>query len=130
MCISFSRADSGLCTHQLFAWSNLSFSHNYYYYYYYYNYNNNYYIIFQNFSHQPQLIFFHWSLSISKSPKVSRPLLNILVVLNTAVFWMVSTRPLTSKSSRPFNNPLVIVPKHRSQWVQSSLSCSIVFSIL
>ena len=25
-------------------------------------------------------------------------------------FWIVSTRPPTSKSSRPFNNPLVIVP--------------------
>ena len=28
-----------------------------------------------------------------------------------AVIWMVSTRPPTSKSSRPFNNPLVIVSK-------------------
>ena len=28
-----------------------------------------------------------------------------------AVIWMVSTRPPTSKSSRPFNNPLIIVPK-------------------
>ena len=27
------------------------------------------------------------------------------------VFWPFSTRPLTSKSSRPFNNPLVTVPK-------------------
>ena len=26
-------------------------------------------------------------------------------------FWIVSTRPPTSKSSKPFNNPLVIVPK-------------------
>ena len=25
-------------------------------------------------------------------------------------FWIISTRPPTSKSSRPFNNPLVIVP--------------------
>ena len=29
--------------------------------------------------------------------------------LNNAVVWMVSTRPPTSKSSRPFNNPLVTV---------------------
>ena len=31
-------------------------------------------------------------------------------VLSNAVIWIVSTRPPTSKSSRPFNNPLVIVP--------------------
>ena len=54
---------------------------------------------------------FHWSLSESKSPQVSRTLLSILAVLNNAVVWMASTRPPTSKSSRPFNNPLVTVPK-------------------
>ena len=54
---------------------------------------------------------FHWSLSDSKSPQVSRILLSILAVLNNAVVWMVSTRPPTSKSSSPFNNPLVTVPK-------------------
>ena len=53
---------------------------------------------------------FHWGLSDSKSPQVSRTLLNILAVLNNAVVWMVSTRPPTSKSSRPFNNPLVTMP--------------------
>ena len=35
----------------------------------------------------------------------------ILAVLSNAVIWIVSTRPPTSKSSRPFNNPFVIVPK-------------------
>ena len=54
---------------------------------------------------------FHWRLSDSKSPQVSRTLLSILAVFNNAVVWMVSTRPPTSKSSRPFNNPLVTVPK-------------------
>ena len=54
---------------------------------------------------------FHWWLSDSKSPHVSRTLLSILAVFNNAVVWMVSTRPLTSNSSRPFNNPLVTVPK-------------------
>ena len=54
---------------------------------------------------------FHWSLSDSKSPQVSRTLLSILAVFSNAVVWMVSTRPPTSKSSRPFNNPLVTVPK-------------------
>ena len=54
---------------------------------------------------------FHWSMSDSKSPQVSRTLLSILAVLNNAVVWMVSTRPPASKSSSPFNNPLVTIPK-------------------
>ena len=53
---------------------------------------------------------FHWILSDSKSPQVSRTLLSILAVLNNAVVWMVSTRPPTSKSSSPFCNLLVAVP--------------------
>ena len=47
---------------------------------------------------------FLWSLSDSKSPKVSRILPSILAVLSNAVVWMVSTRPLTSMSSCPFCN--------------------------
>ena len=54
---------------------------------------------------------FHLSWSDSKSPQVSRTLLRILSVLNNAVVLMVSTRPPTSKSSSPFYNPLVTVPK-------------------
>ena len=54
---------------------------------------------------------FQWSLSDSKSPQDSRTLLSILAVFNNAVVWMVSTRPPTSKSSRPFSNPSVTVPK-------------------
>ena len=53
---------------------------------------------------------FHWSLSDSKSPQVSRTRLSILAVLSNAVVWIVSTRLPTSNSSRPFNNPLVTVP--------------------
>ena len=53
---------------------------------------------------------FHGSLSDSKSPQVSRTRLRILAVLSSAVVWIVSTRAPTSKSFRPFNNPLVIVP--------------------
>ena len=53
---------------------------------------------------------FHWRLSDSKSPQVSRTLLSILAVLNNAAVWMVSTRPPTSKSSCPFSNPVVTVP--------------------
>ena len=62
------------------------------------------------FSHQRQLMVFHWSLSDSKFPQVYRTLLSIMAVLNNVVVWMVSTRPPTSKSSSPFSNPLVIVP--------------------
>ena len=54
---------------------------------------------------------FHWSLSDSKSPQVSRTLLSILAVFNNAVVWIVSTRPPASKSCRPFNNPSVTVLK-------------------
>ena len=54
---------------------------------------------------------FHWRLSDSKSPQVSRTLLSILAVFNNSVVWMVPTRPPTSKSSRYFKNPLVTVPK-------------------
>ena len=45
------------------------------------------------------------------SPEVSRTLLSILAVLNNVVVWMVSSRPLISKYSSPFNDPLVTVPK-------------------
>ena len=45
---------------------------------------------------------FHWSLSDSKSPQVSRTLLSILAVFHNVVVCMVSPRLPTSKSSRPF----------------------------
>ena len=54
---------------------------------------------------------FHWRLCDSKSPQVSRTLLSILAVFSNAVVWMVSTRPPTSESPRPFNNPFVTVSK-------------------
>ena len=53
----------------------------------------------------------HWSLSDNESPQVSRTLLSILTDLINAVVWMVSTRPVISKSSSPLNNPLVTVPR-------------------
>ena len=68
-------------------------------------------LLIMSFSHQCYLMVFHWSLSNSKSPQVFRTRLRILVVLSNAVIWIISTRPPTSKLSRPFNNPLVIVPK-------------------
>ena len=54
---------------------------------------------------------FHWSLSDSKSLQIFRTLLSILVFLNSAVIRMVSTLSPTTKSSNPFNNPLVTVSK-------------------
>ena len=54
---------------------------------------------------------FYWRLSDSKSPQVFRTLLSILADLNNAVIWMVSTRPLISKSSSPCINPLMTVPR-------------------
>ena len=54
---------------------------------------------------------FQWNLRDRKSPQVPRILLSILVVLNYVVVWMISILPPTSKSSSPFNNPLVTVPK-------------------
>ena len=49
---------------------------------------------------------FHWSLSDSKSPQVSRVLLRMMVDLNNAIVWMVSTLPVISKSFSLCNNPL------------------------
>ena len=54
---------------------------------------------------------FHWNLSDSKFPQVSRTLLSILAVVNDAVVWMVSTRLTTPKSSSHSSNPLVTVLK-------------------
>ena len=70
----------------------------------------------------------YWSLSDSKSPQVSRTLLSILAVFNNAVVWMVSTRPPTTKSFRPFNNPLVTVPKaHITIGTMVTFMCHIFF---
>ena len=53
---------------------------------------------------------FHWSLSDTKTPQVSRTLQGILTVLNNVVVFMFSTHPSTPHSSSPFNNPLVTLP--------------------
>ena len=52
----------------------------------------------------------HLSLRDSKSPHLSRTLLSILIDPNNAVVSVVSTRPLISKSSSRFINPLVSLP--------------------
>ena len=66
---------------------------------------------FVSLSHQHLEMIFQRRLSRRKSPRVFRTLLIILVNLNNAVIWMVSTRPLICKSSSPFINPLVTVPR-------------------
>ena len=53
---------------------------------------------------------FYWSQCDGTFSQVSSTLLSILTDLNNAVVWMVSTRPLISKSSTPCTNPLVTVP--------------------
>ena len=54
---------------------------------------------------------FHWTLSDSNSHEVFQTLLSILADINNAVVWMVSARPLISKSSSPGINSLVTVPR-------------------
>ena len=58
--------------------------------------------------------FSRWSFTevcVTVSPLKSPGLFSILAVLHNAVIWMVSTHPPISKSSSPFNNLLVTVPK-------------------
>ena len=68
-------------------------------------------IIIESSLYQRYLMVFHWSLSDSKSPQVSRTLLSIVVDLINEVVWTVSTRPVSSKSSSLYSNPLVTVPR-------------------
>ena len=56
---------------------------------------------------------FCWSLSDSRSPQVSITLHSILADFINAVFWIVSTIPLISKSSSLCTHHLVTVPSAR-----------------
>ena len=67
-------------------------------------------IYYESFSYQRCLMVSLWNLSDSKSTQVPRTLLSILANLNNAVIWMISTRPLISKSSSLCTNPLVAIP--------------------
>ena len=104
--------DSITCLHSLhciqFVFSQSPYYYYYYYSYYYYYY---YYSLIRVFHISVTLMVFHWSLSDSISPQDSWILLSILAVLNNIVVWMVYTCPPTSKSSSPFSNPLVTVPR-------------------
>ena len=64
----------------------------------------NYHLYYENFSH-------HQSLRDSKSSQISKTLFRILADLINSVVWILSTRPLISKFSSPFANPLVTVPR-------------------
>ena len=54
---------------------------------------------------------FHCGLNDRKCPQISRTLLSILADINNALVWIVSTRPLISKSSHLFINTSVTVPR-------------------
>ena len=69
---------------------------------------------FVSFSRQRLLMVFYWSLRDSESPEISRTILSFLADLNSAVVWMVSIRPLISKSSSPCTKSLVTVPSERN----------------
>ena len=86
----------------------------YYHYYYYYCccccYYHYYYYYFRVFHISVSWWFFTWvwvTASLLKSQGSSQDSGRF----SNAVILIVSTRPPTSKSSRPFNNPLVIAPK-------------------
>ena len=68
-------------------------------------------ILFVEFSHQNNQMLYHWGLNDSKSLQVSRTLFSILTDFNNAIVWMVSTRPLISKSSSTCTSPLVTVAR-------------------
>ena len=68
---------------------------------------------------------FHWSLSENKFPQVSRIFLSILAGLSNVIVWMASTRPVISKSSSPFTNPLVNVPR-----VPFTIGITVIFMFL
>ena len=72
---------------------------------------------------------FHWSLSDSKSPRVSRFLLSFLADLNNAVVWMITTRPLLSMSSIPFINPSMTYQETNYTWYTSHFHIPQFFSI-
>ena len=67
---------------------------------------------------------FHKSLSVCKSPQVSKSLFNILADLSNAVVWMVSTRSLISMPIIPFSKPLMIFP---SGSITSGITVTLIF---
>ena len=72
---------------------------------------------------------FHWSLSNSKSPQVSRTLLSILADLSNAVVLMVLCFSPISRSFNFLSKPLGSVLMHHFQLLSPSLSCSTALSV-
>ena len=69
------------------------------------------YLLIESILYQRLLMVFHSSLRDSKTPQVPRTLLSILADLNNVLVWMVSNRPVISKSSSFCINPLVTVKR-------------------
>ena len=82
---------------------------------------------FSNFSPPVLADFFSLDFERHKSPQLSRTLLIILSDLNHAAVWMVTTRPLISKSSSPRTNLWWLNQDHQLQLVSPSFSCSTIF---
>ena len=65
---------------------------------------------------------FHWSLSNSKFPQVSRIFLRILVDLDNTIVWIIPARPLNFKTSSPFTKHLEIVSS-----APITIECTVTF---
>ena len=107
LCVSFSVTDSGLCKYHLVVWSSFNLL-----------YNSQWItfltklwlVVFVSFSQQRLLMFFHWSLTDSKSTQVSRTLRSILANLNNSVVWRMSIHLPICNFSSPLSKPLGTVP--------------------
>ena len=66
----------------------------------------------------------YWNLNDSKSPQDSRTLPSILSDLKINVVWMVSNRPLISKSSSPCSNHSMTV---LSALITNNITVTFVF---
>ena len=139
LCVLFSRASAGLCIYHLLVCSNSNFLHisqcitlptQLCLVLYFFSANFAIIIIIIIIIYSSRVfhisVSFHWSLSDSKSPQVSKTLLSILADLNNTVVWMVSTRPLISNSSSFFNIPLVTIPR---ELIRISINVTFMFHI-
>ena len=66
-----------------------------------------------SFSHQCQLIVFHWSVSDGLSPRLSRTLLSILANINNVAVLMILILPLISNSASSLLSPWGLFQLHQ-----------------